>query len=195
MPATHLLGMAHLVLLALWGGVVATEAVIELYAVRHHELHTSTIRLHYWIDLLVELPLIIGVAASGTWLAVRLWPLSVTHFVKIGCVMVPLAANLACIAFVLRRKGRLDAEATDAELWQHTRRIIACAGVDMRVAGRPLATEGQRPVQVQQQAAAPRPAGHGLCVATPHHRRHCWCGRGLRPARRELRAERDVECR
>ncbi|MBI5480513.1 MAG: hypothetical protein HY906_16770 [Deltaproteobacteria bacterium] len=131
MPATHVFGMAHLVLVALWGGVVATEAVIELLPLRRRELHAPTIRQHYWIDLLVELPLILGVVASGAWLAVRVWPLSVTHLVKLGCVLVPLAANLTCIALVVRRKRRLDAGETEAELWRGTHRIFASAAVGL----------------------------------------------------------------
>ena len=50
----QVLAMIHLVMLSLWGGVVATEAVIELYPFRHREQHAATIRLHYWIDILVE---------------------------------------------------------------------------------------------------------------------------------------------
>jgi len=38
---------------------------------------------------------------------VRVWPLSVTHLVKLGCVLVPLAANLTCIALVLLLRARL----------------------------------------------------------------------------------------
>ncbi|MEJ2581815.1 MAG: hypothetical protein P8127_09325 [Acidobacteriota bacterium] len=43
--------MVHLVVLALWGGVVATEAVIEILPFRRRELHSATIRFHYWISL------------------------------------------------------------------------------------------------------------------------------------------------
>jgi hypothetical protein len=129
MPATHVLGTAHLVLVALWGGVVATEAVIELYPRRHRGLHEPTIRLHYWIDLLVELPLLVAIVASGAWLVVRAWPLSVTHLVKLGCVLVPLAANLTCIALVLRRRRRLEAGEAEADLWRRTRRIYAAFAV------------------------------------------------------------------
>jgi len=61
-----ILAMLHLVMLSLWGGVVATEAVIEVYPFRQRELHTATIRFHYWIDLLVELPLVLAVIATGS---------------------------------------------------------------------------------------------------------------------------------
>jgi ABC-type molybdate transport system permease subunit len=63
--AIDVLAMAHLIVLSMWGGVVATEAVIEIFPFRRRELHAATIRFHYWIDLLVELPLVLAVIATG----------------------------------------------------------------------------------------------------------------------------------
>ncbi len=48
--APNVLAMVHLIFLSLWGGVVATEAVIELYPFRRRELHPAAIRFHYWIN-------------------------------------------------------------------------------------------------------------------------------------------------
>ena len=123
----NLISIIHLVLLSLWGGVVATETVIELYPYRRRNLHEHSIRFHFWIDLLVELPLITGVFITGIILASLAWPLSWIHIGKILCVAAAITANLTCIFLVLRRKRRLEGGAADAELWQSTRRIILCA--------------------------------------------------------------------
>ena len=66
--------LAHLVLLGVWAGVVAAEAVLELMPRRRPQLHTYTVRAHYWIDLLVELPVILGVTISGMVLLSMVWP-------------------------------------------------------------------------------------------------------------------------
>jgi len=133
-PPIHLLSVLHLVCLSLWGGVVATEAVIELYSFRQREMHPVAIRLHFWIDLWVELPLLLAVAGTGVVLAAMAWPLSTTHLIKIGCGAGAIAANLVCVVLVLRRGRQLKAGASDAELWRTTRRIVGCAA-----AGLPLA--------------------------------------------------------
>ena len=114
MKSGALLSM-HLLALGLWGGVVAAEVVIELYARRVPEAHPFTVRTHYWIDLLVELPLLLAVLATGAALTWRFWPLTGWHAVKIGAGLAAVAANLACIALVLRRRVahlRQDEEAS-----------------------------------------------------------------------------------
>jgi hypothetical protein len=87
------LGMAHLVVLALRGGVVATEAVVEIYPFRRRELHPAAIRFHFVIDLLVELPLVLAVVAAGIALACNAHPLRPLHLVKIGYGLGAIAVN------------------------------------------------------------------------------------------------------
>lgn len=133
-PLVNLVSMGHLIFLSLWGGVVATEAVLELYPYRRKILHEHSIRCHFWIDLLVELPLILGVMATGLTMVILAWPLSWLHLAKILCAAMAITANLACIAFVLQRKAMLDKGAGEAALWASTRRIVLAA-----VVGLPLA--------------------------------------------------------
>lgn len=45
--AFNTLALVHLMFLSMWGGVVATEAVVEVYPFRRPELHSATIRFHY----------------------------------------------------------------------------------------------------------------------------------------------------
>jgi hypothetical protein len=131
LPFINLVSIIHLVVLCLWGGVVAAESVIELYPYRRRELHDHSIRFHFWIDLLVELPLIIGVLTTGVVLITLAWPLTGTHIIKILCAAVCISANIVCIALVLKRKRQLDDGAADPDLWRSTRRIVLCAVVGL----------------------------------------------------------------
>ena len=119
--------VVHLTLIAFWGGVVATEAVIELYPYRCRELERQAITFHYWIDLLVELPVLCGVVGSGLVLAAMAWPLSALHWVKIAGAAGAVAANGICIVLVLRRQRMMTGGASDADLWARTRRVVLSA--------------------------------------------------------------------
>ncbi len=131
LPLINLVSMIHLIVLSLWGGVVLTESVLELYPFLRRPLHEHSIRYHFWIDLLVELPLILAVLATGLTMAYMAWPVSNAHLLKIAFALVAITANLTCIAFVLKRKTLLDAGASEPELWKSSRRIVMCAVVGM----------------------------------------------------------------
>lgn len=120
------LAMIHLVVLSLWGGVVATEAVLELYPFRHPELHAATIRLHYWIDLLVEAPLVLAVTATGTALLLSIQEVTALHLVKVGFAGAAIAVNVFCIAVVVRRGRRLDRGGEEESLWRASRIVLSC---------------------------------------------------------------------
>lgn len=122
----NVLAMVHLVVLSLWGGVVATEAVIEFYPFRRRELHAATIRFHYWIDLLVELPLVLAVIATGAGLWYLTDPVTPLHLVKIGLGGAAVAVNLFCIVVVVKRGRRLAASAEEEGLWRASRTVLAC---------------------------------------------------------------------
>ena len=132
--ATNVLAMVHLIFLSLWGGVVATEAVIELYPFRRRELHSAAIRFHYWIDLLVELPLVLAVVATGTALAFSVPVLSGLHLIKIGFGAVAVAVNLFCIAVVVRRGRRLERDDATEPLWRASRVVLACFAAGLTAA-------------------------------------------------------------
>ncbi|MCJ7753492.1 MAG: hypothetical protein MUP13_02890 [Thermoanaerobaculales bacterium] len=125
----------HLIVLSLWGGVVATEAVIEIYPFRHSEMHAATIRLHYWIDLLVEGPLVAAVIVTGAWLLFHLDPVTPLHLVKVGFASAAIAVNVFCIAVVVRRGRRLNRGAENGQLWRASRIVLACFAVGLACAG------------------------------------------------------------
>ncbi len=129
--AFDVLAMLHLIMLSMWGGVVATEAVIEVYPFRQRELHASTIRFHYWIDLLVELPLVLAVIATGAALFFLTDPVTPLHLVKIGLGGAAVAVNLFCIVVVVKRGRRLADDIEEEGLWRASRTVLACFAVGL----------------------------------------------------------------
>jgi len=121
-----ILAMVHLIMLSLWGGVVATEAVIEVYPFRRRELHAATIRFHYWIDLLVELPLVLAVIATGAALFFLTDEVTPLHLVKVGLGGAAVAVNLFCIIVVVKRGRQLVRNSDDGPLWRASRVVLAC---------------------------------------------------------------------
>ena len=124
--AFDVLAMVHLIMLSMWGGVVATEAVIEVYPFRQRELHAATIRFHYWIDLLVELPLVLAVVATGGALFFLTDEVTPLLLVKIGLGGAAVAVNLFCIVVVVKRGRRLEGDADEEGLWRASRTVLAC---------------------------------------------------------------------
>jgi len=128
------LHQAHLVFLALWGGVVVTEAVIELWGRSREDLLRPTIVFHYWIDLLVESPILLLVAGSGLYLLLSLDHLTRLHAVKVCAAAVALFANGYCVTQVLARYRALRAGADSARLLALTRRVFLSAVIGMPLA-------------------------------------------------------------
>jgi hypothetical protein len=134
MPLLDLVTMVHLIVLSMWGGVVATEAVIEIYPFRTRDLAEATSRFHYWIDLLVELPLVVAVAATGITAACLTDHLTGTHIVKIASAGAAIAVNLFCIAVVLRRERQRRAGAPPERLRRASRIVLACFALGLACA-------------------------------------------------------------
>jgi hypothetical protein len=99
------LHLAHLVLLSMWAGIVVAETVVEVVGRRHVE---AAALMHYWIDLLLELPVIAGVLTTGTLLTLRAWPLSTLHQLKIAAGLIAVGANLYCAVAVVQRRHARD---------------------------------------------------------------------------------------
>jgi hypothetical protein len=97
------LHLAHLILLSVWGGLVLAEGVVELRARRGPKLREAA-ELHYWMDVLIEAPLLAGIVGTGAVLAARAWPLTPLHWVKIVCALLAIGMNAYCIVQVLRRR-------------------------------------------------------------------------------------------
>lgn len=111
--------LLHFALLCAWGGVVLAEAVLEIASARAGQLGFAAV-IHYWIDILVEAPLLAGVLATGSVLLARVWPPGPLLGVKVVAGLVAVAANAYCVGVVVvRHRHRED----DAALERRSRRI------------------------------------------------------------------------
>ncbi len=99
MDALHL---GHLVALCLWGGCVLAESVVELVATDDARRLLAA-HVHFWIDVLVELPLIAAVLTTGALLAARSWPPSPLLATKIAAGLAGIGVNLYCAVMVVLR--------------------------------------------------------------------------------------------
>src|SRR5689334_18305934 len=95
--------LLHLGFLFAWAGAVAVELVIEITGADEEASRAQAARLHFWIDVLVEVPLIAAVLVTGGVLLARVWPPLPLHLVKIGAALAAIVLNLYCfVAVVLR---------------------------------------------------------------------------------------------
>jgi hypothetical protein len=115
---------AHLTLLGMWLGVVVTEVLFEFAASDPESLRAAA-RFHYKVDKYGELPILLAVLVTGTMLAVRAWPLTPLHFVKIAASLVAVGANLICTRWVFQRRRIEDVNV----LLRFRRRIWSLAAV------------------------------------------------------------------
>ena len=60
MPAIHLVSTVHLCLVAAFLMLYACETIVEASHAKD-ELHPTAIRIHYLIDTILEIPLMIGI--------------------------------------------------------------------------------------------------------------------------------------
>jgi hypothetical protein len=118
------LHLAHLILISMWGGVVAAELILEV-ASRDADTARFAAEVHYYIDLLVEGPLLLGVLGTGGILLWRAWPPSTLHVVKVAAALAALAVNGWCVVMVIARKRRV----ADPAAVEHYRRRVFWAGV------------------------------------------------------------------
>jgi len=132
--ALNLVAVVHLIVLSMWGGVVATEAVVELLPFRRRRLHAAAIRFHYWIDVLVELPLVLAVVGTGVTLLVIKGSLTTLLVIKVALAAAAVLVNLFCIAVVIRRGRGLDGATGEAALWRDSRIVLACFAVGLTCA-------------------------------------------------------------
>ena len=118
------LHLAHLIPLGMWLGVVITEVLFEFAASDAESLRAAA-RFHYKVDKFGELPILFAVLVTGTILAVRAWPLTSLHVVKIAASLVAVGANLICTRWVFQRRRIEDSKV----LLGFRRRIWSLAAV------------------------------------------------------------------
>ncbi len=130
----NILAALHLFIV---GGVVTCgliEIVFEYYALFFDKsLHHSAIRIHYWVDIIVEIPLFVGVAITGTWMLFLLESISPLHLAKAGVAYIIVIGASVCFVETFRRKRLLDEGAPEEVLLASTKtmmvRNVAVIGV------------------------------------------------------------------
>jgi predicted nucleic acid-binding Zn ribbon protein len=128
-PTVNIVAVLHLAFVSALVGVIATETVLELLPLRKKDLHHSAIRFHVWIDLLLELPIALGVIVTGIAMAILVNDLTVYHLIKIACASTAFILGLTCIWRVIRRnRFREDKKAEDI-LEKETQKIHLTASV------------------------------------------------------------------
>ena len=98
---------AHLTVLGMWLGVVITEVLFEFAgsdADSDADSLRAAARFHYKVDKFSELPILFAVLVTGAMLAVRAWPLTSLHLIKITASLVAVGANLICTRWVFQRR-------------------------------------------------------------------------------------------
>lgn len=116
--------LAHLIALSAWLGVVITEVLFEFAGSDVASLRAAA-RFHRAVDTYGELPILAAVLVTGAILAVRAWPLTPLHLVKIAASLASVAAALVCVMWVLQRRGDEEARV----LLGYRRRIWTLAAV------------------------------------------------------------------
>lgn len=111
----------HVVATSAWLGLVAAESVMEL-AAKDAAARRLVARIHRWIDICFEGPLIATVLVTGGTLLYRLWPnVSPLLWVKASAGLIAVLANAVCIQWVFARANA----GNDASVLSYTRKIAA----------------------------------------------------------------------
>ena len=130
-PTINLVAVLHLYFIAVFIGVYASESVMELHSLfrkNDAEALRMTAKYHYWIDTLVEIPTVLGIVATGIWMAFLVEELTVLHWTLIGCVILMVPSALYCI-FTVRKRYRVLMESGDeAVMRRHSLGIIKIIG-------------------------------------------------------------------
>ena len=113
MPVIHTVSVVHLCLVAAFLALYACEVVVEASHSKD-ELHPVAIRIHYLLDVFVEIPLVSGILVSGIVLAILVEELTAPHIWLITCgTVVVLACLFSFFKFVRSRKQLIDKGAMD----------------------------------------------------------------------------------
>jgi F0F1-type ATP synthase membrane subunit c/vacuolar-type H+-ATPase subunit K len=113
MPAIHAVSVVHLCLVAAFLGLYLCEAVVEGSHAKD-ELHPTAIRLHFLLDVFVEVPLMIGILVTGIILSFLVEEITTPHVWLIACGTIVVFSCLFCfLRFVRTRRKLLDVEVID----------------------------------------------------------------------------------
>jgi hypothetical protein len=97
-------------------GLYLCEAVAEGYGSKN-EQHPIGIRMHYLMDIFVELPLMTGILVSGIILALLVDKLSTLHIILIACgSLTVMACFFSFFRFVRTRNSLINNDPIDHDI-------------------------------------------------------------------------------
>lgn len=112
-PVIQTVSVVHLCLVAAFLGLYLCEVVVEA-SHQSDELHPVAIRIHYLLDVFVEIPLVSAILISGIALTLLLEEITTPHIWLIGCgTVVVLACLLSFLKFVRTREALIAEEPID----------------------------------------------------------------------------------
>lgn len=114
---------AHFVVLCSWGFLVVGEIILELWGRRDPSRYSSVADIHRWIDLRLEVPLLMGVLLTGGALLTQT-PLDGELMLKIAAGLGAVMVNVACVSVVLRRSAEAAKDPASAKVESLTRRVF-----------------------------------------------------------------------
>lgn len=113
MPIIQTVSVVHLCFVAAFLGLYACEVVVEASHQRD-ELHPIAIRIHYLLDIFVEIPLVSGILVSGVVLTLLVEEITTPHVWLIACgTLVVLSCVISFWKFVRGRKRLTEREPID----------------------------------------------------------------------------------
>ena len=114
-PIIHSVSVVHLCLVAAFLALYACEVVVEGSHVKD-ELHAIAVRIHYLLDIFVEIPLVSGILVSGVVLTLLVEEITTPHVWLIACgTVVVLACLFSFWRFVRTRNRLIEKEPMDHE--------------------------------------------------------------------------------
>ena len=115
----------HLIVVSVWVGLVLAEVLLEVFA--HRGLLVPAVAtLHYWIDALFEIPLLLGILVTGVILTARLPDLDGLHAVKVASGLVAIGATAFAVRVVRERREEISLPDRVAH---HQRQLVLAAVV------------------------------------------------------------------
>jgi len=97
----------HLLVVGMWTGLVGAEVILE-WTCREGPAARAAAEIHYWLDLLLEAPLVLAVTVTGGILLLDAWPPGPVLAWKLALSAIPIVSCTYSIVVVLWRHRRLD---------------------------------------------------------------------------------------
>ena len=117
----------HLIFLGLWGGLVLVEMILEFSLRKDRAQKHLIAQMHYRIDLIAEIPILIGVLVSGLLLLNLDSLSSPLYLAKVICGLSPVIINGLCLFPVIKRKQASDHN-DEASMERYTKMVFLAFG-------------------------------------------------------------------